>query len=96
MTQEFTPEQGTFIRKYSKYLEEGNAALFAGAGLSRAAGFVDWKGLFGEIAGDLGLDVNLEPDRVALAQYDFNHRQNRRQRHWNSVWFDLRAVNAGR
>jgi Sir2- and TIR-associating SLOG family/SIR2-like domain len=74
-----TPEQRTFVRKYSKYLESGDAGLFAGAGLSRAAGFVDWKGLLEEIAKDLGLDVNREPDLIALAQYDFNYRRNRSQ-----------------
>jgi hypothetical protein len=73
----FTSEQRTFIRSYSKRLESGDAALFAGAGLSRAAGFFDWKGLLQEIAEDLGLDVNREPDLVALAQYHLNHRGSR-------------------
>ena len=34
-----------FIKKYVKALREGNAAVFAGAGLSRSSGFVDWKEL---------------------------------------------------
>ncbi len=46
-----------FIRRYSNSLLEGNAALFAGAGLSIPAGFADWRKLLKEIAQDLGLDV---------------------------------------
>ena len=33
------------IKKYCEALENGRAAIFAGAGLSVGAGFVDWKGL---------------------------------------------------
>ena len=33
------------IREYTRAIQEGNAAIFAGAGLSRPSGFVDWKGL---------------------------------------------------
>ena len=33
----------TFIRKYTQAIREGNAGIFAGAGLSRASGYVDWK-----------------------------------------------------
>ena len=33
------------INKYSKALDTGSAAVFAGAGISRPAGYVDWKGL---------------------------------------------------
>ena len=75
----FTPQQQVFIRSYAKHLEAGNAAVFAGAGLSRAAGFVDWKDLLKDVARDLGLDVNRELDLVALAQFNVNYRQNRSQ-----------------
>ncbi|HEX4963798.1 MAG TPA: SIR2 family protein [Thermoanaerobaculia bacterium] len=70
-------EQLNFIRLYSKAVEAGNAAIFAGAGLSRTAGFVDWKGLLKEIAEDLGLSIDKESDLVALAQYHLNTKQNR-------------------
>jgi hypothetical protein len=53
-----TPEQQIFIENYSKYIEAGKAALFAGAGLSRSAGFVDWRGLLKGIARELGLDID--------------------------------------
>jgi hypothetical protein len=36
-----------FIRDYSRKLMDGRAALFAGAGLSRAAGYVDGKSCCG-------------------------------------------------
>ncbi|WP_394734758.1 hypothetical protein [Streptococcus sp. A18] len=35
--------QEVFIKKFSKAIQEGNAAVFAGAGTSVDAGFVNWK-----------------------------------------------------
>ncbi|TWT95397.1 hypothetical protein Pla108_35450 [Botrimarina colliarenosi] len=67
----------TFIKEYTRALREGDAAVFAGAGVSRAAGYVDWKQLLREIAQDLELDVDRESDLVALAQYHVNHRSGR-------------------
>jgi Sir2- and TIR-associating SLOG family/SIR2-like domain len=72
-----TPEQQIFIENYSKYIEAGKAALFAGAGLSRSAGFVDWRGLLKGIARELGLDIDQEKDLVAVAQYFLNTKRNR-------------------
>lgn len=66
-----------FYDNYVKSLIDGRAALFAGAGLSRPAGFVDWRGLLREIAADLELDVDLETDLIAIAQYHFNKRKTR-------------------
>jgi NAD-dependent SIR2 family protein deacetylase len=60
------------IANLSKELAEGNLAIFAGAGMSRAAGFVDWKSLLKPIADDLDLDVEKEWDLVTLAQYHAN------------------------
>ena len=75
MAQEFTKAQ--LIAEYSQKLIDGNAALFAGAGLSVAAGFVNWKELLREIAADLGLTVDKEHDLIAVAQYHENDRRNR-------------------
>ena len=61
-----------FLSIYLKELAENNAAVFVGAGLSKAAGYVDWSGLLEEIAKSLGLDVSKETDLVALAQYHLN------------------------
>ena len=67
-----------FIKDFSKEIEEHNAAIFAGAGLSVPAGYVDWKTLLEPIAKEIGLDVVREDNLVALAQYHFNeHGQNR-------------------
>jgi NAD-dependent SIR2 family protein deacetylase len=61
-----------FVDKYLKELRENNAAVFVGAGMSRAAGYVDWQGLMSPIASGLGLDAAKEADLVALAQYHLN------------------------
>jgi len=61
-----------FLTKYLKELNEDNAAVFVGAGLSKAAGYVDWPGLLSEVAKGLGLDTAKETDLVALAQYHLN------------------------
>jgi hypothetical protein len=66
-----------FIRRYSTSLLEGNAALFAGAGLSIPAGFADWRKLLKEIAEDLQLDIEREHDLIAVAQYEANRKGNR-------------------
>ena len=61
------------INKYSKALDPGSAAVFAGAGISRPAGYVDWKGLLRNAAEQIHLDVDKEKhDLVSLAQYYFN------------------------
>ncbi len=65
-------DRDDFLSSYVKELREGNAAGFIGAGMSKAAGFVDWAGLMAPIAKTLGLDATKEPDLVALAQYHLN------------------------
>lgn len=62
----------TFIREYTRELHNRNAAIFAGAGLSMASGYVDWPGLLKELIQDLGLDPEKEHDLVTLAQYHCN------------------------
>jgi hypothetical protein len=66
-----------FYKEYTQALDEGYAALFAGAGLSRPSGFVDWKELLKDIASDLRLDIDKETDLIALAQYHVNERSGR-------------------
>jgi len=68
-----------FYKNYVKALHDGNAAIFAGAGLSRACGYVDWRGLLREIAEDLGLDIDQETDLIAVAQYHENKYRTRTQ-----------------
>src|SRR6516165_8883660 len=62
----------TFIREYTRELHNKNAAIFAGAGLSVASGYVDWATLLAEIIQDLGLDPAREYDLVTIAQYHCN------------------------
>jgi Sir2- and TIR-associating SLOG family/SIR2-like domain len=68
-----------FVTKYLKELREDNAAVFIGAGLSKAAGYVDWPGLMSGVAQGLGLDIAKETDLVALAQYHLNSNATNRQ-----------------
>lgn len=70
----------SFLTTYSEELEADNAAIFAGAGLSRAAGFVDWKLLLKSVATALDLDIEKESNLVALAQYYCNARLGSRGR----------------
>lgn len=73
-------EVDAFIRDYLKDIRGGTAAVFAGAGLSKAAGHVDWKGLIRPMADELGLDVDDESDLVAIAQYYVNKNGGQRGR----------------
>lgn len=68
------------LNNYVAAMHEGDAALFIGAGMSRPSGFVDWKGLMRECAKELGLDVDLEHDLIAVAQYYLNQRNMDRSR----------------
>lgn len=61
-----------FIRIFTEAVEKNNAAIFAGAGLSKPAGFVNWKELLKEIAEDIGLDIDKETDLISVAQYHVN------------------------
>lgn len=59
----------TLIRKYAQAIREGNAGIFAGAGLSRASGYVDWKNLLRPLAKEVELDIEKEKDFLSVAQY---------------------------
>ncbi|WP_340481203.1 SIR2 family protein [Vibrio anguillarum] len=74
---QFEHEIEIFIRDYVKDLNEGTASLFAGAGLSIPAGFVNWSQLMQEVAHDLGLKVERESDLVSLAQFHVNENRTR-------------------
>ncbi|MDD2502752.1 MAG: SIR2 family protein [Clostridia bacterium] len=70
-----TKEQ--FLREYIKAIRDGNAAVFAGAGLSRPSGFVVWKELLRPLAEDIGLNIDDEYDLTTVAQYVRNQAGNR-------------------
>lgn len=66
-----------FLREYIKAILDGNAAVFAGAGLSRPSGFVVWKDLLRPLAEDIGLNIDDETDLTAVAQFVRNKSGNR-------------------
>ena len=69
----------TFCRKYAKDMADGTVAIFAGAGLSASAGFVDWKSLLAPFANELGLDIERESEHlVRFAQFSLNHKMGNR------------------
>ena len=66
-----------FLQEYLKAIRNGNAALFAGAGLSRPSGFVVWKDLLRPLAEEIHLNIDEEHDFPAVAQYVKNESGNR-------------------
>lgn len=69
---EFTGQQKTFINSFVTEINNGDAAIFAGAGMSASLGFVNWKGLLKDLAEELKLDIEKEYDLISVAQYHFN------------------------
>lgn len=69
-----------FLQEYVPAVLDDDAAVFAGAGLSRSAGFVDWKQLLRTFADELGLDLDIETDLPAVAQYHLNREGRVRSR----------------
>ena len=69
----------TFKKKYTKAIQNGDAAIFAGAGLSIPSGYVNWKELLNNLATEIGLDVEKEPDLIEVAQYYCNEKRNRNE-----------------
>ncbi len=75
-----SPEIEQFIDDYFSEIEAGNAAIFAGAGLSVPAGYVDWRELLRPLARELDLDLEFETDLVAVAQFHVNQSGSNRHR----------------
>lgn len=71
------PDINAFINDYVEKLRQGTATIFVGAGMSKAAGFVDWKGLLRDLATELGLKIDEEPDLISVAQFHKNKNNNR-------------------
>lgn len=65
----------SFIKEFVKDLAENNVAVFAGAGMSKSAGFVNWVDLLRDIATELGLSVDKEHDLISLTQYHVNENR---------------------
>ena len=71
-------DRNTLLNNFQREMDSDTVAFFLGAGMSVASGFVNWKALMREIADELNLDINVETDLIALAQY---HKNRRRSRH---------------
>lgn len=69
---EFTKIQQKFIEDFVIEIINGDAAIFAGAGMSTSEGFVNWKELLRDLASEIDLDIDKEYDLIAVAQYHFN------------------------
>lgn len=65
-------DKKVLIKKYCEALNEGRAAIFAGAGLSAPAGFVNWPGLLKDVAEELNFKIEPHTNLVELAQYYVN------------------------
>lgn len=72
----FEREIEAFIKVFVKDLDSRNVAIFAGAGMSKMVGYVNWSELLHDIAEELGLCVDKEHDLISLAQYHVNHKGN--------------------
>lgn len=66
-----------FIKAYAAEVLGGNAAVFAGAGLSISCGLSSWKELLTDIAEELGLDINRENDLLSIVQFYQNKKGGR-------------------
>ena len=71
----FSNEIEAFIKDFVKDLSESNVAIFAGAGMSKSVGYVDWPELLRDIATEIGLNVDNEHDLIALAQFHVNQHK---------------------
>lgn len=62
-----------FVLNFVRDIESGTAAVFAGAGLSASAGFVNWVELLRPLAEAIGLSAEKEQSNlVSLAQFHLN------------------------
>ena len=72
---QFSHQIEAFIKDYVKDLAENNVAVFAGAGMSKSAGYVDWPELLSDIAEEIGLNIEIEKDLISLAQFHVNSQK---------------------
>lgn len=66
-----------FEKIYIKAIQDGTAAIFAGAGIGKASGYMDWNNLLKEFANSINLDVERESDLIEVAQYFKNEKGSR-------------------
>jgi SLOG family protein/SIR2-like protein len=66
-----------FLKQFTRDLQNGDCAIFVGAGLSVGAGLPTWKSLLKDSAEELGLNIENEHDLIAVAQYEINSQGSR-------------------
>ena len=66
-----------FQEKFVNAIQNKSAAVFAGAGLGVASGYVDWKHLMRNFANFVKLDIEKEQDLIEVAQFYKNERGSR-------------------
>lgn len=69
-----------FVTQWAESIVRRSAAVFVGAGLSIRAGYPSWRGLLAEVAFELGLDIEMEHDLAAVAQYSLNRSARNRSK----------------
>src|SRR4051812_13735495 len=74
----FLMQRKEFVRQFAEYILKGRASVFIGAGLSMAAGYPSWRELLRDIATEIGLNVDVESDLAAVAQYYLNRKSRNR------------------
>lgn len=89
----FTSEQERFLEKFLSHVQNGDAAIFAGSGLSVDSGLVDWAVLLKPVARELNLKIERERDLVSLAQFYVNERLTNRHQ-LNQYILDYIGINA--
>lgn len=65
-------DKKNFVNSYVRALNNGRAAIFAGAGVSIPSGGISWSDLLREEAESIGLDISKENDLISVAQYIYN------------------------
>jgi hypothetical protein len=65
-------KKAEFIDSYARFLSNGSAGLFIGAGVSMQAGYPSWRQLVRDMAEDIGLDASKEDDLAGVVQYFLN------------------------
>jgi hypothetical protein len=78
-------QNGKFIEAYATYVEQGTASVFIGAGVSVGAGYPNWPDLVREMAEELDLDLQREPDLASVVQFFLNRQGKVRARLTNII-----------
>ena len=64
-----------FIKEFVEKLKCEKASLFIGSGISRNAGYANWKDILRECAEEIGLNVDKEQDLITLAEFYVKGKQ---------------------